>query len=497
MQAYAKEPSLHTQLSALNRLGNHYLFFLEGKGSGYALNIAPVLDKVPVGDRKIDPVGIAEMVSSRFLLGDRTLVQGIKRTPWMAGLDREGRWEFSAPPQHGKREPPTDVVVRELKEALQREALSYVSGKRHVGILLSGGLDSRIVAGLVRELQLTHDFTGDAVALTWGLDESRDVVFAKEIARRYAWEWLHFPLGPEDLLENIHIAGRLGAEYSPLHLHALPRVREIEGIDAILVGSYGDSVGRAEFSGRHVLQLKPIVPPILNYLGLMPHRLVKAVRNTVLQDAYGYRERFPREKTWQYRELEQQMHYMRRKLQACMSYVAERIPLFQLFTSPECVSLMWSLDPSIRDNRYYEVLLPSLPGKVGSIPWARTGRPLGEPKGPTDKAPGLSHKYGVWLRRDLRTMITELAASDTIRELNLFNEQALNRLIRLWPRAQTTSTNRMDDIISWMASLAIFVKRYDIKPINTLSPSWRDGVNALSGVARAWAYQTVRGKLRR
>jgi asparagine synthase (glutamine-hydrolysing) len=463
----------------------------------FHLDIGSALEGIPIEQRKIDPVGIAEILSSGFLLGNRTLVQGVRRAPWMAALDMQGKWEFAALPQHGKQKLPMGAVVQKLKRALHREALSYVEGKRRVGILLSGGLDSRIVAGIIRELQLAHEFTGDIVALTWGLQESRDVIYAREIAQGYNWAWLHFPLGPEILLENIHIAGRLGAEFSPLHLHALPRVREIEGLDAILAGSYGDSVGRAEFSGRHVLQLKPVVPRVLNYLGLMPHKMVISVRSAVLHDAYEYRQRFPREEAWQYRELEQQMHYMRRKLQACMSYVAERIPLFQLFTSPECVSLMWSLDPSIRDNRYYEVLLPSLPGKVGSIPWARTGRPLGEPKGPTDKAPGLSHKYGVWLRRDLRTMITELAASDTIRELNLFNEQALNRLIRLWPRAQTTSTNRMDDIISWMASLAIFVKRYDIKPINTLSPSWRDGVNALSGVARAWAYQTVRGKLRR
>ena len=93
-------------------------------------------------------------------------------------------------------------------------------------------------------------------------------------------------------------------------------------------------------------------------------------------------------------------------------------------------------------------------------------------------------------------MITQLVTGDTIKELNLFNEQALNRLIKLWPQAQTTTTNGIDEIISWMASLAIFAERYNIQPLDTVSPSWRDTVNGLSGVARAWLYQTVRGKFR-
>ena len=476
---------------ACTHLANHYPYHMKGQHH-FHLDIGSALEGIPIEQRKIDPVGIAEILSSGFLLGNRTLVQGVRRAPWMAALDMQGKWEFAALPQHGKQKLPMGAVVQKLKRALHREALSYVEGKRRVGILLSGGLDSRIVAGIIRELQLAHEFTGDIVALTWGLQESRDVIYAREIAQGYNWAWLHFPLGPEILLENIHIAGRLGAEFSPLHLHALPRVREIEGLDAILAGSYGDSVGRAEFSGRHVLQLKPVVPRVLNYLGLMPHKMVISVRSAVLHDAYEYRQRFPREEAWQYRELEQQMHYMRRKLQACMSHVAERIPLFQLFTSPECVSLMWGLAPSIRDNRYYEALLPSLPGRIGSIPWARTGRPLGTSEGEPDHALRYHHNYGKWLRQDLRAAILHLIDSDAIWGLSVFNEKALKRLLKLWPHAETISTNRLDEIISWLASLAVFVEHYDIGAPKHMARSWLDPVAGWSGWGYAWLYQKIR-----
>lgn len=478
-----------------NHLGSHYPYYVEGVHR-FHMKISSALGELPVERRRIDPVGIVEILSKSYLLGNRTAVCGLQRSPWMGYPDCHGGWKYADIPQHGKAKLPTDDIVARFKEALRRETLDYLTGKKCVGILLSGGLDSRIVAGIVRELQLAGEFTGDVIALTWGLDDSRDVIYTQEIAKRYGWEWLHFPLGPEVLAQNIRVAGEMGAEFSPIHLHALPQIRKLNGIDVILAGSYGDSVGRAEYSGRSILRLKRTVPLSLNRFGLIRDEIVRASRASVLQDAYDYRKYVQRNAVYQYRELEQEMHYMRRKLQACMSYVAERIPLFQLFTAPEAFALMWSLDPSIRDDRFYTALLPTLPGGIGSLPWARTGRPLGVPNGPTDRAPKLFHKYGLWLRRDLRTMITQLVTSDTIMKLNLFNEQALNRLIKLWPRAQTITTNSIDEIITWMASLAVFVEHYDIQPIDAARVSWRDTVNVLSGVARAWTYQTVRGRLR-
>ena len=490
-----KENGWPEWLTTWDHLGSHYPYHLDGKHYFY-MKISSALEDIPLEQRRIDPVAIVEILSRSYLLGNRTLISGLCRSPWMACPDGDGGWRYANIPRHEHAKLSTDDVVARLKNALRREALEYLSGKTCAGILLSGGMDSRIIAGILRELQLTGEFAGNVVALTWGLEGSRDVVYAQEIARRYGWEWLHFPLSPDLLAQNIHVAGEMGAEFSPFHLHALPQICKLDGIDVILAGSYGDSVGRAEYSGRRVLRLKPTIPRSLNRFGLIRDEIVRASRVSVVQDAYGYRKYIQRDAACQYRELEQEMHYMRRMLQACMTHVAERIPLFQLFTAPEAFALMWSLDPSISDDRFYKALLPALPEGIGSLPWARTGLPLGVAAGPPDKRPKLFHKYGLWLRRDLRSMITRLVTSDTIKELNIFNEQALNRLIRFWPKAQTTTTNSIDEIIVWMASLAIFAERYNLQPIDTVSPSWRDTVNGLSGVAWAWVYQTVRGKFR-
>ncbi len=36
-------------------------------------------------------------------------------------------------------------------------------------------MDSRMLAGVIRELQLRGDWSGQVIAFTWGVDGSRDV----------------------------------------------------------------------------------------------------------------------------------------------------------------------------------------------------------------------------------------------------------------------------------------------------------------------------------
>src|SRR5699024_7643656 len=71
-----------------------------------------------------------------------------------------------------------DLLVEEIK--LQ------VKGHKNICILLSGGLDSRIVAGVLKHVQDSLDF--NVKVFTWGLVNSRDVIYSKQIAERFEWE---------------------------------------------------------------------------------------------------------------------------------------------------------------------------------------------------------------------------------------------------------------------------------------------------------------------
>lgn len=479
-----------------DHLGSLYPYFYDTEPGKLYPDIASAVNAAPSHLRAIDPVGVVELLSRGYMFGRRTLLVGLQKAPWLARPDACGRWEYAEVPRHGRQIIADQDLVREFRLGLEKEALDYLDGKKRVGILLSGGMDSRIIAGVVRGLQLTGQFAGEVVGLTWGVSYCRDVIYATEVAKRYGWELVHFKLNPEQLLENIRIAGEMGAEFAPFHLHALPSVARMSGLDAILGGNYGDSVGRGEYSGTHVESLGPTVASDLNKYGLVLEGVVKASRGHILDDAYGYRQTLNREHEYQYRELEYQMHCIRRRTQAVVNCVGQHIPFYQLFTSPAVFGLVWKLKPAIRDDRIYKGLLKTLPGNLGEIPWARTGRLFGSSKGKGDQLPKEHHRYGYWLRNDLRKDILSLVDSDTIRGLGVFNVAMLDKLLNLWPKANTLTTNMIDVNISWLASLAVFVRSYQVNPIPTTEIELLDRWKTVSGFFKAWTYQVVRGKFR-
>jgi len=484
-------------LETTEHIGSHYPFYIEREDTQrlFSLRIEDVVEEIPQSERVIDPAAMLEIVFSGRPLGNRTLLRGVNRTPWLAA-PTDGGWSYHDIPSHKRKIPSCDNVTRELRNRLRTEILNYTAPNQTVGLLLSGGLDSRILAGMLRSLQ--HDeVIGKVVALTWGLEDSCDVVYARQIAERFSWDFRHYPLSVETLRRNIKLNGELGAEFAPYHLHAMPEVRTEPDLDVVLAGSYGNSVGRAEYAGNRVTELKKTVPKRLNRFGVVQNTLVSDNKHTVRRDAYGYRSRVSRTEPYQYREIEQQLHYMRRNLQACMTHIAEKIPLYQIFTSPDVVELMWGLDPSIRDDRYYVQLLEQLPGNLTSIPDPKTGKkPGGSKKIGSSELSKVYNEYGNWLRHDLDEYVTNLVL-DLIDRSNIFNDDAIRRLVRVWKRAETKTTNQIDSIIAWLASLGVFVDQYNVEiEIDGVSGGIIDVLNRIFAPSHALIYQEARGWVR-
>jgi asparagine synthase (glutamine-hydrolysing) len=481
-------------------LGGISPFIDEGDSSIASLDIGRVIDaKRGRGETvELDPVGLVTKTALPYLLADRTLLKGVRRTPWMPRPTEDGGWAPVDLPPHGHERPDPERFTQELKTALLNEAREYIGEARTVGILLSGGMDSRVVAGVVRALQEEADSAFTVVGLTWGREASRDVIYARRIVERFGWEWQHFPLTSETLAENIGHAARLGAEVSPLHLHAMPQIAKFEGVEVILAGSYGDSVGRAEFSGRHVTQLKSVLPRKMDRFGVLPSSTLRSVLEAVRHDASTLPHANTEQSSLRRYEIEQQKHYMRRMLQSCMQSIAFAKPIHQLFTSPNVFGRMWRLDPSARNGDWYSRLLPTLPGDLLSIPWARTGKRYDEPTGDPDHHERLNHKYGAWLRGDLRDLIIQRVKGDRIKALGLFNERGVNLALRAWSRAGTSSANSLDELFSWMASLDEFLGTYQLTPERPMTePVLADSFRAVRGGVHAALYVAARERLRK
>ena len=480
-------------------LGGVYPFYDTKVPGHYSLDVGEMIRRRKEHGLavELDLMAVACKAHFPHLLGDRTLLQDICRAPWMATLQSRNDWEPVELPPHGRSRPDPEAFTSRFKEALVNELASYVKDRETVGILLSGGMDSRIVAGVLRELQQRQGTPKNVVALTWGDTVSRDVIYSTRIAQIFDWEMVHFPITAETLRRNFDVSAQIGAEVSPLHLHAMPDVAMLEGLDLVIAGSYGDSVGRAEFSGRRLENLKPILAGGFGRYGVLRSPVRKAMMSCLRSDISDHP--FLRNATDAIRrnEIEQEAYYMRRMLQSCMLIIAERTPLYQLFTSPSVFGLMWGVDPSVRDDTWYARLLPLLPGNLIEIPWARTGRRYDLESGAADDYSKHYHAYGYWLRTELRDLIIERVNSDSIRGLGVFNDQALDNVLKAWNRGATRTTNSLDELTSWLACLFGFINRHGIATTSQgIDPKASDSLRAFVGGLRAELYIAARNQLR-
>ncbi|MBY5956609.1 hypothetical protein KUV50_00585 [Membranicola marinus] len=460
-----------------NHLGGVYPFYkVDEPVHSFSLNIKELLITNLENDDQnlLDLVSLISRIYLPYIPGDRTLIKNIHRAPWMSHPENN-KWQEHPLPPHKHSIPDRQLFTVELKTALLQEVTRYINSRKTIGILLSGGMDSRILAGIVREYQNTIDPDIIVTGISWGDTNSRDVAYAQRIALQFNWEWQHIKLSAETLYENIRLSSDNGSEVAPFHYHGMDEVSKIEGLDLILAGSYGDSIGRGEYSGTHITNLSDISFKGKDRFGILKSSAKKKL-TPILEDELSKSSNS--NKPIRRREIQQQQHYLRRMLQSCMIHITKSTPLYQIFTAPDVFGKMWALDPSVRDDQWYILLLKDLPGNLLNIPWARTGLPYGQNEGEKDNYTKSYHSYGQWLRNDLRNEVIEAVNSSTIRDLGIFNNKSLDQALSLWSKATTRSVNYLDELFSWMASLKIFLEEKNIKkPKEEFPDQFQDRLN--------------------
>lgn len=448
-----------------NHIGFHNpYYFLEGSEVNVANNISEILD-VKDSNNYLDIASIISLISKGYIIGDKTLIRGVNKVSWMSKLENQKIKHYTNI-NFRNEVYDTETIGNRLFELLKQEIIEYIHNSKSIGVLLTGGMDSRIVAGVLDSIIKDNDLTGlRVIGLTWGDKNSRDVVYARKIADRLNWDWKHYDITSEDFFNNIFAAAERGSEYSPNHLHAMLKVREEKGLDCILAGSFGDSIGRGEYSGRTVLQLKDVRNGIDNTYGFLYDKYFKKFNNEIDKEVLFYWRNFPQLEQYQQIEQDYQIHYMRRMLNPCLSVINERIPLYQVFTNPNIVRYMWSLDPSIRNNNIYKNLLKRFTTDLSDIPWARTGLLFDEVKGrPLDtyKKTYHSFQYSNIINRQLYEPIKNLVLSENIERLEIFNIDTLKNIFRLMKTPFYKQNITLEQKLTWLASLSLFIDKYGV-----------------------------------
>ncbi len=448
-----------------NHLGffNPYYFYKEGE-----IHLASTFSETVTKYNKplkMDLTAVIELLNKNYIFGDRTLIKGIKTSPWMAKLnDNNKGWDYACVPDHKENVLEEKEIAETFFGLIQEEIIKYVENKDSIGILLSGGMDSRIVAGTLDYLLQNGKISvTNVTALTWGNKKSRDIVYAKEIASRLDWNWKHFPLDAKGLLENIDETAKQGCRYSPIHLHAMPKIREEKEIDCILAGSFGDSIGRAEYSGMKVQNLKPLSAGFRNAAGFLKENVFKDYQNKWLKDLGAYHKLFPQKKKYQQYEQDYQIHYWRKMLNPCMAVINERIPLHQVFTAPAVYGFMWSIIPKKRTDKIYSYIMQQFVTPLDDIPWARTGRMYGTANSETDSLEKKCHSYAQLISRSIHFELKNMVLSEPIRSLEIFNMDVLKKALYWLNMLPKDKNIYYGEKLIWIAALYKMIKKFDLK----------------------------------
>lgn len=455
-----------------------------------------VIKSNPNTEYILDLAGVVEIFMKTWLFDCRTLVENIKLSPWLAER-KNNEWSYFELPKHSNVKDSYDYITDNLIELLTKEMLGYIDKEKNVGILLSGGLDSRIAAAILNKIKSSHIWTGNVVGITWGNSGSRDVIYAQNICKILKWDWVHLPITIETFYNNIFVSADYGAEISALHYHGIPDILKIKNVDCIIGASYGDSVGRAEFSGKHITKLPYYIDfSKLNPYGLLKNNLIFENLSNVLSDAFDYKKRNNSGDLYSQREIELELHYMRRKLTNTFQIIKKEKSFYQMFTAPEVYGYMWSLDKYLRNDNIYKIVLAKLSQDLYNIPWARTGASIGK-KTAQDNYTRHHTEYRTWIRHELKDMILQNATSKNILGAGFLNFESFERNIENWERSNTLSTNYFDEILVWLASLSIFIDKYKIIPKYQYKTNISDRISALLGTVHGKMYISARNLLRK
>src|SRR5690554_1605665 len=147
-----------------NNLGFNSLYYFEDKGGINLYN--SFQEAISLSEKRIiDVPSVLEFINFFYFLSDRTIIKGLNKSPWLAKLSSERTsWDYYPLRDEyvniNSEKEYAEIFIRKL----ENEISSYIEGKKHVGILLTGGMDSRVIAVVLNKLLLKSNNKVDVTA---------------------------------------------------------------------------------------------------------------------------------------------------------------------------------------------------------------------------------------------------------------------------------------------------------------------------------------------
>lgn len=117
-------------LESSKSLGGVYPYYNLEAPDSFTLNFSEIISYRKTNNLAIELEQTALMTKMclPFLIGDRTLIQGVEKAPWLS--EYKGQWRPHYLPEHGNLIPEKNTFTVKLKEALLAEARNHIEGKK-------------------------------------------------------------------------------------------------------------------------------------------------------------------------------------------------------------------------------------------------------------------------------------------------------------------------------------------------------------------------------
>lgn len=213
----------HQLLMARDRLGIKPLYYAPVKGGvRFASNIQALLTADDI-DTSIDPVGLHHQLTLHAVIpAPHTILKGVRKLEpghWLivnpdGQMYKKRYWFLEAKRPQGETAPKTeqawvDAVHDSLKEAVHKR---LTAADVPVGVLLSGGLDSSLIVGLLHEAGVENIKTFSIGFEDAPEEKGSEFEYSDQVAERFQTDHKQYLISNSDVLPRLHEAVEAMAE---------------------------------------------------------------------------------------------------------------------------------------------------------------------------------------------------------------------------------------------------------------------------------------------
>ena len=252
-------------------LGWYPVYWFAADGVLLVASSPEPITRHPLCAAALDPAALAGVLLLNGLTTNHPLLAPVRRLApghllaWTPGGGAREVRQYAPPTEWAGEDLPWTAYLERFEGVLAGAVRRHVGGDGRVGLLLSGGLDSRMLAGYL------HRQGTAAEALTQGIDSDVEMRCAHGVARALGFAHRRLEVGAADMPRCAEVAAaweQLAGGFSSVN--AWGRVEALGALPDRVVAGYGFD---------HVLHANSITPRQALLTGAMPWEAAFAVRN--------------------------------------------------------------------------------------------------------------------------------------------------------------------------------------------------------------------------